>query len=624
MRKKGLFLALIVSVLWVTVAFSASRQGEEKGKRSRLAPLGGGPDVYGYIWLDSDDDTTTFDWVDTTGSWTEITGLQDDNYVGPFSIGFDFPYYWYTVNQFWVGSNGYISFEPGLLAQPFDALPSPFPPNDVLGVLIADHLFGGPSSATAHYYTNSVDSLAVSWLSVPGWSTGGSHDFQVILTRSDSIITYQFGPQTGTFSNNETAIGIENVSGQVGLSYLNDELPPARLYHDSLAIQFIPPDSTSYSATDVGILHGMNDKSGGIFRLNGQSTTLWAKVKNFGNVTVGSFDITCMVRDPFNATVFADTFSSPGMTPGQVDSVVFSPDWIPLSNGQHRATFSTTLGGDLNPNNNSVTVEIRVIVYPATLIYDDGTAEDGWSWMWEPGSVEAGLGNYFQPPTYPVQIQNIRVHVFALGTSGFRARIYDDDGPGGSPGSILFEQTIPTPVVGLNTVDVSSQNITITDGAFYVAWIQYADAAASVGRDLNPPYSRRGLEHTGAWAEYRNKYTEDLMLHATIGIPPGVEEATDLRIQPPEFILLQNHPNPFLNSTMISFGLPSAGNISLEVFDLTGRLVRTLVDAEKKAGNYRVEWSARDSEGAKVPTGVYFCRLTTPEKTLTREMILLK
>lgn len=628
MKKIGVFLALIACGLWVTSSFSASRQGLERGQRSHPAPLGGGPDAYGYIWLDSDDDAIPYNWVDTTSSWTEITGLQDDDVKGPFSIGFDFPYYWYTVNQFWVGSNGYIAFQPGLLAQPFDTLPFPTPPNDLLAVLMADLLYGGLSPATAYYYTNGIDSFVVSWLDVPTWDPidpngVGSHDFQVILTRSDSTITYQYGPQSGALSNNESAIGIENVTGQVGLTYFADGSPPGRIYHDSLAIQFIPPDTTTFAASDVGIFHAMNDKSGGIFLLNSQPTTLWAKVKNFGNSAVGSFDMICIVRNPSNVIVYADTVSNLGMAPGQVDSVVFSPSWVPFSNGQHRAIFSTALGGDDNPNNNSLTVETRVVIYPATLLYDDGVPEDGWSWAWTPGS-EPGLGNYFKPPSYPVQIQDVRIYVFALGTSGFRVRILDDDGPGGSPGTILSDQLVSSPVMGLNTVDVSSQNIIINDGAFYVAWIQFAETAASVGRDHTTPFSRRPLEFTGSWSEFRNKETEDLMIHATVGAPPGVEEGTDFQPQLSKFVLLQNHPNPFHHTTMVSFALPSLGPTSLKVFDLAGRLVKNLLDAEKKAGSYRVEWNGRDEKGLEVPSGIYFYKLTTPGKILTRKMILLK
>jgi hypothetical protein len=71
-------------------------------------------------------------------------------------------------------------------------------------------------------------------------------------------------------------------------------------------------------------------------------------------------------------------------------------------------------------------------------------------------------------------------------------------------------------------------------------------------------------------------------------------------------------PNPFHSHTQINYALPKAGNVSLRVYDVTGRTVRTLASGHQKAGNYSVSWDARDSHGRQVPYGVYFYRLDTP------------
>jgi hypothetical protein len=71
-------------------------------------------------------------------------------------------------------------------------------------------------------------------------------------------------------------------------------------------------------------------------------------------------------------------------------------------------------------------------------------------------------------------------------------------------------------------------------------------------------------------------------------------------------------PNPFRDRTQISYQLPSAGNVSLRVYDVTGRTVRTLQDGFQKPGAYSVNWDSRDSRGRQVPHGVYFYRLDTP------------
>ena len=84
------------------------------------------PDAYGYTWVDSDNGgSPDFSWIDIPGSGVLVEGLADDNTVGPFDIGFNFPYYWYTVNSFYDGSNGYISFSSNANCPDVNSSPAP-------------------------------------------------------------------------------------------------------------------------------------------------------------------------------------------------------------------------------------------------------------------------------------------------------------------------------------------------------------------------------------------------------------------------------------------------------------------------------------------------------------------
>ena len=82
--------------------------------------------------------------------------------------------------------------------------------------------------------------------------------------------------------------------------------------------------------------------------------------------------------------------------------------------------------------------------------------------------------------------------------------------------------------------------------------------------------------------------------------------------------LYQNVPNPFEQSTMIRYRLPGFSRVVLKVFDFMGKEIRTLVDAEKEQGEYRVNF---DPTG--LPPGIYFFQLTANERVLTRKMVLL-
>ena len=79
--------------------------------------------------------------------------------------------------------------------------------------------------------------------------------------------------------------------------------------------------------------------------------------------------------------------------------------------------------------------------------------------------------------------------------------------------------------------------------------------------------------------------------------------------------LLQNSPNPFTASTLISYTVPAEGSVSLRVFDVTGREVRTLVSGTIGAGSHEIEWDGRDQSGNRVSTGTYFYRLETAGQT---------
>lgn len=96
----------------------------------------------------------------------------------------------------------------------------------------------------------------------------------------------------------------------------------------------------------------------------------------------------------------------------------------------------------------------------------------------------------------------------------------------------------------------------------------------------------------------------------------GVEQEEGI---PNIFELMQNYPNPFNPSTVISYRLSAFSNVTLKVFDVLGKEVATLVNEEKSAGNYKVEFNT-----SKLVSGVYFYKLTAGEFASTKKMLLIK
>ena len=95
-------------------------------------------------------------------------------------------------------------------------------------------------------------------------------------------------------------------------------------------------------------------------------------------------------------------------------------------------------------------------------------------------------------------------------------------------------------------------------------------------------------------------------------------------IIPPEFSLRQNYPNPFNPSTTISFSLHEASKVRLDIYNVKGQLVKTLVNGDEPAGMHSVVWGGKDSNDAAVASGVYFYRVSTPQATQTKRMLLMK
>ncbi|MCD6165781.1 T9SS type A sorting domain-containing protein [bacterium] len=89
------------------------------------------------------------------------------------------------------------------------------------------------------------------------------------------------------------------------------------------------------------------------------------------------------------------------------------------------------------------------------------------------------------------------------------------------------------------------------------------------------------------------------------------------------FALQQNFPNPFNTQTTIEYQLPRSSYVCLEIYDLLGRRVRTLVDGKKEAGVHRVEWDGKNMLGKNVASGVYICRMQAGGFVNRRKLVLI-
>ncbi len=119
--------------------------------------------------------------------------------------------------------------------------------------------------------------------------------------------------------------------------------------------------------------------------------------------------------------------------------------------------------------------------------------------------------------------------------------------------------------------------------------------------------------------------------HGPVAAAPGAENSEINQMQgvlPEKFDLRQNYPNPFNPQTSVRFDLPMIDDgmlyVRLEIFDLVGRKVRTLISGEIPCGSYTVRWNGLNEQGRPLPSGIYFYRLATAHYSKSRKMVLAR
>lgn len=164
-------------------------------------------------------------------------------------------------------------------------------------------------------------------------------------------------------------------------------------------------------------------------------------------------------------------------------------------------------------------------------------------------------------------------------------------------GAIVFNDlNINVEAGGAFTALVKNVTVNVTDGALNLRFTRVARAALVCGIAVQ----------TGSLAKS--------------------EAASNLQsvIVPSQFLLAQNHPNPFNPSTRVRYEIPHAMSVRLKIYNLLGEEVRTLVETYQPAGQYEVAWDGRQNSGARATSGTYIYRLEGEGFSAMRKMTLLQ
>lgn len=591
--------------------------------------LNGGPDLFGYIWKDSNDTTgPVYNWIDilSLSGATQVKLLGDDNVRGPFGVGFNFHYYWENVSNFWVGSNGYIGFTDfsgGQIAVPVPTIPNIGQPQDYLAVMAADLNFSGPGNpALCYYWSNGTDTLIVSFINVPFWDTttstySGSNTFQIILSGVDSSITYQYQQQVGTYPYNPQfmSIGIENYSGQIGLQQSYNTYPTA-----NYAIKFYYPSNSSYTVNDASVNWNNNPGTGGIFvSRNGNPFVMTTNIANTGNLPLAPVVANCQIQNISNIVQQqgVDSTGSLGIYQNQTLALSNVP-WQPTLVGRYK--FTTTVPTDGVYNNNTLTQEIVVVdttFAQIVLAYDNGVA-DFTNVSWQGGN--GGAGVYFIPPFHPCKISKVSYYIAQnLNSVGFYAKIYKDDGNYNSAGTLLDSIYID----GVNVINTGWNDVVLptpiylTNGGFYVGWYM-GGAFIGIGTNSDTLISHRAFELLNStWSVYRNNENQNFLIRATIEkSPAGINEIVTNEINVGNF-----YPSPTTNNVFMDINTSeNISAFSFSLFDITGQKIMT----DNRSNNISGGKQIFQLGTSNLSSGIYFGEFRLNDKIFRRKLVITK
>lgn len=513
----------------------------------------GGPDAYGYTWKDNRAaNGPAAEWFDLTDE-AKFQGvidisdkLDDDNFFGPINFSFDFPYYWYNRSALYVGSNGYVGFNPNNISSSggFPSIPIPGGSgDDYLAMYMSDLTMGGDQNAgRVLFYTDFKDTVIVSYLAVPFFApeTGaGSNTFQVVLSRPDSGVTFNYIEQTGestsTATDGKVQIGIENVSGGVGLSIYRDPAPTDPFKSASAAapytIKLKHPAQSTYKTQDLTISWNNNPLNKGAFVPQfGENIPLTTYLFNQGLDLGPKSVLTGKVTGP-DPVDDINIFST-ALEPGEGKLFKYTGAGMPVEEtGTYTFTSKVTYDDDKIKGNNQrsqMVIVVDTTLEEIELRYDDKDANG--TTAFTGANYNSGTGTFIEPPFYPINITAITAGLSSNATSGtqpgsaVRILVMDDDGVNrqgerdGSPGTLLtqLDPLVAELVAGENRFELP-EAIQVNSGGIYIGVLQGGNAVG-IEYDNTAPHSGISFEViNGEFVPFRNRSSQDPLIGMVIG-----------------------------------------------------------------------------------------------------------
>ncbi|MDP8207247.1 MAG: carboxypeptidase regulatory-like domain-containing protein [Candidatus Electryonea clarkiae] len=605
----------------------------------------GGPDNYGYRYIDSqEDDGPEFDWIDISNTGTEITYARANTTLGPYDISFDFEYYGTEYDQFWICSNGWISFSADQgTNRNISNIPFAGSPNNVLIWCTGFFFPYWPHGLQPHtYYGEDDDGNFI--IQMDDWfedNGGGRISTEIILKPYGDII-FQYESVDDMAFRTREVIGMENLDGSDGLEVSNYAEPEDYPFSE-LAILYSPRQE---NASVEGMV---SDQTNGDPVEN-------ATLSFFGNDEYqvitdddGYYYIEEMYPGIYDVRIEAELFVNLDETDLEVEEDENEYDFVLLHLAStwvdpEEIEFSGVIGADENPCSFTIGNSGAVV-----LSWELSFADDWLSANYERGIVrpeneftitlngdatDLDIGNHITTLTiYTNDPENLELIIPVV-------FIVDYDMPGSF---ILLEPANNTvfdyedsneiqfiwesstdpdprayPTYTLNFLITLNDN---TEQTTSFDHIQDTTFSVDLPAELELEFWEEALE-VEWWVDvFSHPDTVQCEQLFRFTFEPNTQISEDLQEEiPNNFTISSVYPNPFNSSVNINFVLPQTSIITAEIVDILGNSVAVIQHGKLGQGDHSFIWQANDQ-----PSGLYFIRIKSNFGiSETNKMLLVK
>ncbi|MGQ9664096.1 MAG: FlgD immunoglobulin-like domain containing protein [bacterium] len=332
--------------------------------------------------------------------------------------------------------------------------------------------------------------------------------------------------------------------------------------------------------------------------------------------------VVCKIYDSFNNLVYTGNGQA-YLSPLQSSTIWLTPSWTPTPTGNYIVYIYTNVTEDYNYNNDTLMKNTSITT---EILYDDGNLD---------------IYGYVSPNYYDNKFAQKMIPCLPPPYKITQARFYSSTAAPimmslnadsmGLPGlGVSYHIAPPETIYPAGTgwaVKNYTPEITINNSSqfwFVLHWLPSSPTSPYIGMDNTIP---RDSVSYWYWTEASNPgwhawYPYDFMMRVYTEQIQGTEEN---HINPAgKFVLYQPGPNPFTEIIHIRFNIPELQTLKLNIYDVTGRMVKSLINGKIAKGEHNIFWNGRDENNRALSSGIYFLKVDYKDEVFTRKIIMIK